>query len=94
MNTLASLLMGIAGPMALRVLTVIGIGTLTFTGVTEGLQALITAAQTNWDSLGADLLGLASIAGIPQGMGIIAGAMTGRVGLWVAVSATRFVVGA
>ena len=93
MNTLATLLMGMAGPMALRVLTVIGIGTLTFTGVTEGLQALISAAQTNWDSMGSDLLGLASIAGIPQGMGIIAGAMSGRVGLWVAVSATRFVVG-
>lgn len=93
MNTIASLLMSIAGPMALRVLTVLGLGTLTFTGVTEGLQALIASAQTNWDSLGADLLALAGLAGIPQGLGIIAGAMTGRVGLWMAVSATRFVLG-
>lgn len=91
--SIASLLMALAGPMALRVLTVLGIGTLTFTGVTEGLQSLIMAAQTNWDTIGADLLGLASIAGIPQGIGIIFGAMSGRVGLWAAVSATRFVLG-
>ena len=94
MGTLATLLMGLAGPLVLRALVVLGIGTMTFTGVTVALQGLIDMATNNWSSLPADLLGLASIAGIPQCLGIIAGAYVARVGMWVAVSATRWVVGA
>jgi hypothetical protein len=90
---LAAWLMTLAGPLVLRVLTVLGIGTITFTGVTTGLQSLIDLAVTNWASLSVDILGLAGIAGIPQAIGIICGAMTARVGLWAAVSATRWVVG-
>ncbi len=91
--TWATWLMGLIGPLALRVLTTIGLGTLTFTGVTASLQTLIDSAVTNWASLGGDILGLASVAGIPQCLGIICGAMTARVGMWAAVSATRFVLG-
>ena len=94
MGTLATLLMGLAGPLVLRALVVLGIGTMTFTGVTVALQGLIDMATNNWSSLPSDLLGLASIAGIPQCLGIIAGAYVARVGMWVAVSATRWVVGA
>lgn len=92
MTTLAAFLMGIAGPLVLRVLTILGIGTLTFTGVTAGLQGLIDMAVTNWASLPSDILALCSLAGIPQAIGIITGAMSGRVGLWVATSATRWVI--
>lgn len=94
MATLATLLMGLAGPLVLRALVVLGVGTMTFTGVTESLQSLIDMATNNWSSLPSDLLALASIAGIPQCLGIIAGAYVARVGMWVAVSATRWVVGA
>lgn len=92
MMNLASWLLSMAGPLVLRALTVLGIGTLTFTGVTASLQALIDMAVTNWASLGADILALASLAGLPQALGIITGAMTARVGLWAAVSATKFIL--
>lgn len=90
---IASWLMTLIGPLALRVLAVLGIGTVTFTGVTASLQGLIDLAMSNWSGLSADILGLSAIAGIPQAIGIICGAMTAKVGLWAAVSATRWVVG-
>lgn len=92
--TWITMLMGLAGPLVLRALTVIGLGTLTFTGVTVALQGLIDIAVSNYASVPSDVLGLAGVAGIPQCIGIICGAMVARVGMWVAVSATRFVVGA
>lgn len=93
MPTIAAFLMGMAGPLLFRVITMLGISTLTFTGVTVALQSLIDMATSNWSSLPSDVLALASIAGIPQCLGIIAGAFVARVGMWVAVSATRFIVG-
>lgn len=93
MTTLATFLMSMLGPMVLRALTVLGIGTMTFTGVTVALQGLIDMATSNWSSLPSDVLALASIAGIPQCLGIIAGAFVARTGMWVAVSATRWIVG-
>lgn len=92
--TWVTMLMGLAGPLVLRALTAIGLGTLTFTGVTVALQGLIDIAVSNYASVPSDVLGLAGVAGIPQCIGIICGAMVARVGMWVAVSATRFVVGA
>lgn len=93
MPTFATLLMSLAGPMVLRVLTVLGMGTVTFTGVAAGLQSLIDIAINNYGGLRGDTLALCGLLGIPQALGIIAGAMTSRVGMWAAVSATRFVLG-
>lgn len=93
MSTLAAFLMGMAGPLVLRVLTMLGIGLVTFTGVVAALQGLIDMATSNWSSLPGGVMALASIAGIPQALGIIAGAFVARTGMWVAVSATRWIVG-
>lgn len=90
---MGSWLLTIAGPLVLRVFTLLGIGTITFTGVTSSLQGLIDMATSNWSSVAADVLALASIAGIPQCIGIVCGAMVARVGMWAAVSATKFVLG-
>lgn len=89
---IATWLMSMVGPLALKALTLLGFGLVTFTGVTTGVQALISSVTSNWSSLPADVLGLASVAGLPQCLGIICGAITAKVALWVAVSATRFVV--
>jgi len=91
MGTLFTFLMGAIGPMVLRALTMLGIGTLTFTGVTAALDGLIAMAQSNWASVPSDVLALGSIAGIPECLGIIAGAFVARTGMWVALSATRWV---
>lgn len=91
MTTLFSFLMLSIGPMVLRALTMLGIGTLTFTGVTASLNGLIGMAQSNWASVPSDVLALGSIAGIPECLGIIAGAFVARTGMWVALSATRWI---
>jgi len=91
MSTLATILMGLAGPLVIKALIAVGLGTLTFTGVTVALNGLISMAVTNWGGVPADVLQLASLAGIPQCMGIIAGAFSTRVGIWVAASATKWV---
>lgn len=92
MATLFSFLLSAVGPLLLRALTMVGIGTVTFTGVTAALDGLITMMQNNWSSVPTDILGLAAIAGVPESMGIIAGAFVARTGMWVAISATRWVV--
>lgn len=91
MNSLVAVLMGLVGPMVLRALTTLGIGLITFTGVASSLDALINLAVSNYQSIPGDVLGLAGLAGVPQAVGIICGAMVARVGLWVASSATKWI---
>ncbi|MBX9935725.1 MAG: DUF2523 domain-containing protein [Burkholderiaceae bacterium] len=93
MTTLAAFLMSMIGPLAIRVLTMVGISILTFTGVTESLDFLIQGVKTNYAGLPSDLLGLAGLAGVPQAIGLILGAMSARVAVWTAASATRWVTG-
>jgi hypothetical protein len=78
--------------VVLRVLAQLGIGVLTFTGVDTALSGLISTAQSNWSGMSAAVLGLAGVAGMPACLGIIAGAMTARVSVWVALQATRWIV--
>ncbi len=94
MATLATFLMSMAGSLAIRVLMTLGMGLLVFEGVNEAIGDLMTAAQTHWSAIPAAILGLASMAGVPQGLGIVAGALTARVAAWVAVKATSWLLGA
>lgn len=85
-------LLGAAGPLALRVIAALGIGVVTFTGVDTAFQALVTQAQDSWTALPSAVVALASIAGVPQGLALIIGAMSARVTAWIAVGATRWLV--
>jgi hypothetical protein len=84
--------MAAIGPLVIKALIAIGIGTVTFTGVTVALDSLINMAVTNWAGVMAAVVQLASLAGVPECMGIICGAMSARVAIWVAASATKFVL--
>ena len=91
MGSLFAFLASAVGPLVIKALLAIGVGTITFTGVTVALQGLIDIAVNNWAGVTPDILQLASIAGIPQAIGIICGAFVARTSMWVAVSATRWV---
>ena len=91
MPTFAAFLMSLVGPLAIKVITALGMSLITFTGVTVALQGLIDMATTNWASVPSDILALASIAGIPEAIGIICGAFVSRVGMWTVASATKWV---
>lgn len=92
MSTIASFLMGMIGPLVIKALIALGIGLVTFTGVTVALDGLIQMAVSNWAGVSAVVLQLVGLAGIPEALGIITGAMTARVAIWVAASATKFVL--
>lgn len=91
MTTLFAFLASAVGPLAIRILTALGVSVLTFTGVTESLAGLTSYVQTTYAGLPADLLALAGLAGVNEGIGLILGAMTARVAVWSAASATRWV---
>ena len=90
---LAAWLLTLIGPLVVRALIVLGISTVTYTGVTASLDGLIGMAQNSWVGLPQDLLQLASIAGVTDFLGIITGAMSTRVTLWVASMSTRWITG-
>jgi len=77
------------GPLAIRALTLIGFTAVTFTGVMELVNLLISQAQTSWSSLPAAVIAIGSLAGLPQCLGLIFGAFVARVTLWVGTSASR-----
>lgn len=85
----ATWLLAMVGPVAFRVLAVLGLGIVTFTGVTELVRTLVTQAQNQWAGLPANVLGLATLAGMPEALGIVFGAIVARAALWAAASATK-----
>lgn len=84
-----SFLLAAAGPLALRVLATVGAVVVSVAGVDAGVQALIARAQSGYASMPPDVLQLASLAGVPEGLGLIMGAVAGRAALWAALSAAR-----
>lgn len=91
MPTLAAWLMANIGAFGTQLLLSLGFSWLTYSSVDTGLGLLTSYAQQYWSGLPADVLQLASLAGVPQGLGIIFGAMSGRVGLWLAGNAKKLV---
>lgn len=69
-----------------------GFTAVTFTGIQALVNGLISMAQTNWSAMPAAVLQLASLSGVPESLGMICGAYVARVGLWVALNGTKFVL--
>lgn len=86
---LTAWIMAICGPLVVRVLATLGMSVVTFTGVTVVVGTLISAAQTYWAGQPASVIGLASLAGVPEALGMVCGAYVARVTLWAAMSATK-----
>jgi len=66
-------------PLAKRILAGLGLGILSFAAVTTALNAAISLAQGYFTGLPSTIFGLAGLAGLGEGMGIIAGAMVAKV---------------
>jgi len=83
MLNLWTLLTGLAWPMAKKILTMLGIGWLTY----EGLTAVAGQAQgyviSNFGSLPASMLQVLSLSGFAESVGIILGAVTARLSFTV-----------
>ncbi len=89
--TWALWLMGLVGPLALRVMAALGFVAVTFTGVVELTNQLVEAAVDNWSAIPSAVLQLVSLSGIPEVLGLLFGALTARVAMWAAIGLSRYV---
>jgi hypothetical protein len=89
---LVTWLLGLVAPFAIRAVIALGFTAVTFTGVSVAANSLITIAQTNWSALPTNVLQLSEISGIPEVLGMIAGAYIGRVAVWSALNGVKYVL--
>lgn len=66
------------GYLAVRALTGIGVGIISYTAITALLQQLLTLAQGYYSNIPSFALQIVGLAGFGQAIGIIAGAITFR----------------
>ena len=85
-------LMGLLGVAAVRVVVALGFSTLTFTGVLTLVNTLVGCIQANWSGLPLKMIQLLSLYGIPEALGIIAGAFVARTSMWAVVNGVRYVM--
>jgi hypothetical protein len=91
MTFLWSFLASAIGPLAIRALLALGFTGISFAGVNTAFQALITYSQSQWLGLPTAVLQLASVAGVPIALGMIFGAGTARITLWVTTNMTKLI---
>ena len=81
MPNLVGWLLALVWPLAKKVLLALGIGVLTYSGLT----LLATQAQNEiialWGQVPASMANMAALLGIPQSIGVILGGVTARVAL-------------
>jgi len=88
--TFAQFLLSLVGPLASRALVYLGIGLLTVTGIDSAVNGMISVMQGYWNGLPVTVLQLASLAKVPEGLGIVVGSQVAKVLLWLKLKATRF----
>ncbi|UZR29442.1 DUF2523 domain-containing protein [Methylococcus mesophilus] len=78
MGTLAQLLIGLASTLPGKVLSALGIGWLTFTGISAAADSVKGGLLSAWGSLPGDIMLLFGLAGVDQALGIITGAFVAK----------------
>lgn len=82
MDSLTSWLMALIGPLARRVMAALGVGVVTYTGLSEALDAAITTAQTALGGLPAEVALLVARFGFFEYMAITSGGIVSGL-LWM-----------
>lgn len=75
---LASFLMGIVGALATRVLTALGIGWVSYAGISALAAQVVQQIQTYWGQGSIEVVNLLEMAGFGQAIGIMLGAIVAR----------------
>jgi hypothetical protein len=77
----AKLFLYLAGPIAIRVLTTLGLGVVTYIGFDAALTSIFNQIQAQFGTLSAELAGLLFLSGIPTAMSMIMSAMFARIAI-------------
>lgn len=88
---IATWLMGLVGPLAIQILLSVGFAGISFAGVTTAFNALVSYSQSAWGGLPLAVLQLASLAGVPIGLGLIFGAGVARLAIWATANGTKLI---
>lgn len=88
---IASWLLALVTPILGRLMVALGASLVTYIGVTEGIRTLIDHAKTAYSGLPSAVLGLAGLAGVNEGLGLILGALVARAALWAIGNSTKWV---
>lgn len=83
----AAWLMALAAPLAGRVLLSIGLGTVTFVGLSAAVNGLLSAAKSSTANLLPEVTQILALAGVFQALSIIAGGLVASLAM---VSLKRF----
>lgn len=83
MGGLGAFFMGLAGPMAKRVLTALGFGVVSYVGVDTALNAAIAAARSSWSGMAAFPAAMLAMSGMGTACGILVGALAARLSMTV-----------
>jgi len=76
MSTLSGALTALAGPLAKKVLSALGIGFLTYAGVETAVQGAMSAAKSNFSGVASDVAAILAMSGTFTAMSVIAGGIT------------------
>ena len=82
-------LAAIAGPIAARALVYLGFGLVSFAAVASVFGTLINLLQDRWSGLPAAVLQLATLAAVPQAMGLIMGSYMARLAIWIKINGIK-----
>lgn len=81
MGSLGALLGSFATSLAPKMLVSLGLGFVSFAAYASAADLIISTIQNNWSGIGSDVLSYLSLAGFPQGFGIILGSIVMRLSL-------------
>lgn len=76
-----SFLVSLAGPAVRRMLASVGVGVVSYAAVSTVLNTAISKAQAAYSGLSSDVASLLSLAGVPDALGIVCGALVARASL-------------
>lgn len=79
--TFANLLVLLAGPIAKKVLSALGIGFITFIGVDAAVSAALSAAKSNFAGISTDIASILAMAGFFDAFAAIAGGLSAGVAM-------------
>lgn len=83
MPTLVSLLVTVAWPMVKKALVALGIGISTYEGISTLLESLLSQAASYYSGMPSYVATVCAMGGVPTGLGILTGALTTRVSMFV-----------
>lgn len=75
MDNIAQWLGSITWPLVSKVLSALGLGTVTYVGANTALQSALTAAKAGFTGMTADILAVLAISGFFDAMAIMSGGL-------------------